>query len=312
MDRNISIKKSSILIIDDLPIGFAPLSLILEREGHSVIFYNKSENALSFIEKIKPDLIILDILMPGISGLDLCYQIKNSSSVSTTPVIFVTAKDDREVELEALKIGGSDYLIKPIHPLIAKEKIYLQLKIKQLQKELYSLSNTDSLTNLCNRRFLMSSLKKHWNHSLKNSDLLGLILLDIDHFKNYNDHYGHAQGDNCLKEVAKIIYETAEELLQGKAIVGRYGGEEFLIIMPTTNQIEIEKLASNIKENTIKAEIPHEKSPVYPFVTLSIGGHFLKPGSENSEDELFFQTDNNLYTSKKKGRNHFTISGIPL
>lgn len=309
MNKKISIKKSYILIIDDLPIGFAPLSLILEKEGHNIIFYDKSDGAIAFIEEINPDLILLDILMPSISGLTLCSQIKNSPKTKDIPIIFVTAKDDKEIELEALKIGAADYLVKPIHPLIAKEKIYLQLKIKQLQNELYSLSNTDSLTNLFNRRYLMYYLEESWTNSLKNQDILGIILLDIDHFKKYNDHYGHAQGDVCLKKIANIILKTTEKLLEKKAIVGRYGGEEFLIVIPSTYKEEIENLASTITGNTLAAEIPHEESPVSSFTTLSIGGHFLRPSHSNSKEDLFFQADTNLYSSKKKGRNRFTISG---
>lgn len=308
MNDKTDIKNSSILIIDDLPIGFAPLSLILEKEGHTVIFYDKSENAISFIEEVKPDLIILDILMPEISGLTLCIQIKSYPKTKDIPIIFVTAKDDRDTELEALKQGGVDYLIKPIHPLIAKEKIYIQLKIKQLQNELYSLSNTDSLTNLFNRRYLMSSLEENWRNAIKYQNIIGLMLIDIDHFKNYNDYYGHAQGDTCLKKVASIISKTTNVILQEKTIVGRYGGEEFLIIIPNTNQKEMENLATNIKEKVLSSQIPHEKSPVNSFVTLSIGGHFLKPNHGTSEEDIFFQTDLNLYASKKKGRNHFTIS----
>jgi diguanylate cyclase (GGDEF)-like protein len=310
IDINYFFKKSRILIIDDLPIGLAPLTLILEKEGHEVIFYENTYNVLEVVKEIEPDLIILDVILPQMSGIEICRELKMFPHTQKIPVLFITAKEDRETELEALRVGGADYITKPIHPIVAKERIYIHLKISYLQKELYKLSETDALTGLFNRRHLMETLEWEWNLGELSQSNIALILMDIDHFKAYNDYYGHGEGDECLKCVSDTIREALLSSMSEGYIFGRYGGEEFMLLIPEASFEQLEEISQIILDRVRSMKLPHLKSPTSSYVSISLGGGCLMPQSGISKEILFKQVDDNLYLSKRKGRDCFTITRV--
>lgn len=312
-----------ILIVDDDPGTIRLLGQILKDLG-KVYFTTQSIEALTLAQSVSPDIILLDIEMPGLSGLEVCEQIKNNPNFEDVPVLFVTSNVDVDVEARALTGGAIDFIHKPPAAALVKARVRNYLALKQKTDQLKMLSMLDGLTGVSNRRAFDKTLAEEWRRAVRMGHSLSLIMLDVDHFKRFNDAYGHQAGDDCLRAVAKAI---AENVQRPGEMTARYGGEEFACLLPNCSLEQAIALAEIVRRNVEALAIPHSTSDVCAFVSISSGvAHFAAPKhpcdqfTNNSElvleamhlnaDHLVKAADEALYRAKKNGRNRIETAQI--
>ncbi|MEY8709805.1 diguanylate cyclase domain-containing protein [Mangrovibacter phragmitis] len=294
--------KPRILIVDDQPVNIHTLSAVFHGEL-DIIVATSGEKALHLALKQKPDLILLDIVMPDIDGYEVCRKLKNDPITEWIPIIFVTAETEANVEAYGFEIGAVDFIAKPINPAIVRARVMTQLMLKLYMDNMREVAWLDGLTGLYNRRRFDEMLKQHWLLCRREQRPLAIIMLDVDFFKRFNDNYGHQKGDDCLRAIAIALKGTLRRPMD---MVFRYGGEEFTCLLPLTDLAGAQERASAIL-NAIKAlQIPHATSRVSPFVTISIGIACTIPEQEKGEEDLLNHSDQALYQSKSDGRNRIT------
>ncbi|KUG21722.1 diguanylate cyclase/phosphodiesterase domain 1 (ggdef) [hydrocarbon metagenome] len=292
---------ATILCIDDDSDILNLLEKILSGIGYNVIKAADGKQGISEALTRKPDLILLDIVMPGMDGYEICKKIKDKEETKNIPIIFITAKKEDEDEAKGLKIGAVDYIRKPLYPPIIKSRIRTQLDLKLKTDMLERLVSIDGLTNIYNRRKFDETLKLEWKRALRNNRHLSLIMSDIDHFKGYNDHYGHTAGDDCLRRVSQGL----KNLLQRPAdLLARYGGEEFAVILPETDYNGAIYISKFLLKGIEDLNISYPHSPVVGHVTISIGIATSIPGKNcDTPLHLIEAADSMLYVAKQNGRN---------
>jgi diguanylate cyclase (GGDEF)-like protein len=299
----------SILIVDDDPVVVQGLGRMLVDQGQ-VRFALSGAQGVQMAREAHPDLILLDAEMPGMSGYEVCRALKADADLRDIPVIFITRHDDVASELMGLEAGAVDFIGKPPTPMLVSARVRTHLKLKQLSDELRRSANTDALTGVANRRQFDFLVDREWDRARRSSATLSLLMVDIDHFKLYNDHYGHQQGDVCLKAVA----QTIQELVQRPAdAVARFGGEEFVVLLPETDAVGANYVARRIVEGVLAQQLPHARSPVAPHVSVSIGASTAVMALEHAEPhaaharlcsaDLMLCADRALYEAKRGGRN---------
>jgi PleD family two-component response regulator len=222
----VDIKKQSVLIVDDMVSNIEILSGVLGSE-YDVLFATSGKDALDIAHDQTPDLILLDVVMPDMDGYEVCAKLKADEKTRDIPVIFVTAMDQEEDESKGLNAGVIDYITKPVRSSIVKARVRNHLELKRYRDLLKELSTVDGLTGIPNRRRFDEVLESEWRRARRNQTPLSLLLMDIDFFKAYNDHYGHVAGDDCLRQLAKGL---AEIVRRPADLVARYGGEEFVLL----------------------------------------------------------------------------------
>ncbi|MBF0178586.1 MAG: PleD family two-component system response regulator [Magnetococcales bacterium] len=301
MNRN-DAERARLLIVDDAPTNLRFMGSIL-REEHEILVATNGLDALKVAETEKPDLILLDIMMPVMDGYETCRRLKNNPVTRDIPVIFVTARDQEEDEERGLELGAIDYVSKPCSPSIIRIRIRNHLELKRHRDRLERLSTLDGLTGVANRRAFDAHLDREWRRALRFKETLSLIMLDIDFFKRYNDHYGHAGGDECLRSVAGGLRSNLNRAVD---FVARYGGEEFAVILPQTDLDGALVTAEKMREAINGLRIPHENSDAAAHVTISLGCATMIPLEESGMAELLKQADQMLYESKRQGRNRVT------
>lgn len=302
MKRN---DKPQILIVDDTPANIQILAEAL-RNDYRVKVAPSGKAALELIAKQGlPDLILLDVMMPEMDGYEVCRRIKGELASKNLPVIFVTAKTDTVDEELGLRLGAVDYITKPFHlPIVlARVRNHIQLKLKTDLLEQHAL--LDGLTGIPNRRGFDETFDVEWKRALRSGRPLALIMADIDFFKQYNDHYGHGAGDDCLRKVAGAM---SAAVTRPGDLVARYGGEEFVVLMPDTEAEGARLIAERIRELVEAQAIPHEASAAAPVVTLSLGVAFLIPDATLVSARLLEIADQRLYRAKVAGRNRVCAS----
>mgnify|MGYP000926557871 FL=1 len=291
--------RQTILIVDDTPINIRMLSELLMDE-HEILFATNGEDGLKRALHERPDLILLDIMMPGMDGYEVCRRLKDDPVTRDIPVIFVTALGQEADETKGLALGAIDYITKPISAPIIKARVHNHLKLKRYQDMLASQALLDGLTGIPNRRRFDESLQVEWHRAQRTGGEISLLMIDIDHFKRYNDTYGHLAGDDCLSSVARAM---AGVIHRGGDLLVRYGGEEFACILAETGQNGAGRVAEKIIAAVNGLQIPHADSPVAPYVTVSIGGCTTQPADSSDHDQLVACADRNLYRAKQAGRN---------
>jgi len=292
----------TILIVDDKATNIAILSDLL-KDDYKIKVANSGQRALELARaKDKPDLILLDIGMPDMSGYDVCKTLKSSSETIDIPIIFVTAKNSPQDEEYGLNLGAIDYIKKPFHSGIIKIRIKNHLTLKLKSKKLEELSMCDSLTGISNRRFFDEMLEKICKEVQRDSKNLAVIMLDIDYFKLYNDNYGHWMGDECLSKVAKTLQQS---LKRSTDLIARYGGEEFVVLLKDIDKNGAIKVAQSLVDSISNLNIPHDFSLISKHVTISAGVAIKEVGEEISKEELIKKADIELYRAKNSGRNRF-------
>ena len=304
MSSDASITRT-VLIVDDEPVNVRVLSGALKDDFHIKVAINGKMALEIACSGDPPDIILLDVLMPGLDGYQTCEKLKLSSQSMDIPVIFITTKDQIEDENKGFMLGAVDYISKPFHlPIVlARLKTHLALKVKSDAIKRESL--TDGLTHLANRRAFDERLEQEWSRANREGKPLSIILGDIDYFKLFNDLYGHVKGDECLKIVAQTLNSCTR---RPGDLVARYGGEEFVYILPATTQEGAAAMAKSIVQAVYDLDIRHESSKTANNVTLSLGvaTHNNKEDFKTSQ-ALVQAADSALYKAKEHGRNGFEI-----
>lgn len=316
-------KPSNILIVDDVPTNLTILAQTLRDQGFTVWVATSGNAALKQLAHGLPDLILLDIQMPGMNGLETCAKLKADLRTQDIPVIFMSALSEQANKVEGLSLGAVDYITKPFQEaeVLARVKVHLSIRelTQNLQREieerkrveaelakanasLHRLAHIDGLTQVANRYRFDQDMEQVWRRLQRDHEPLSLILCDVDYFKLFNDHYGHQVGDDCLRQVALAIQKAVH---RPDDLVARYGGEEFAIVLPSTHAQGAEQVALGILSKIAELNIPHEFSTVSPQITLSLGIATVIPKSEQSLDGLIELTDKALYRAKEEGRNTY-------
>ncbi|CAK0758257.1 two-component system, chemotaxis family, response regulator WspR [Azospirillaceae bacterium] len=291
--------RQKILLVDDIPSNIKVLSSILKHELDVFVATNGFD-ALDVALHERPDLVLLDVMMPDMDGYEVCRRLKADPRTQAIPVIFVSAMGEIEDETRGLEAGAIDYLTKPISPPIVRARIRNHLELKRQRDILEQISLIDGLTGIANRRRFDEVGSQEWRRSLRNATSIALILIDIDDFKKFNDLYGHVAGDECLKMVAQTI---ASQARRGGDLVARYGGEEFVALLTETATPEAVLVAENIRQAVASLNISHKNSSAIPFVTISLGVASLIPTPNDDLETLINMADHLLYQAKKSGRN---------
>ena len=290
---------SKVLIVDDSRTNIAILKDILS-DDYEVFSALSGKETLKIAQRENVDLIVLDVVMPEMDGYEVCKRLKADPDTKNIPVIFVTSMGDMEDESKGLELGAIDYILKPVRAQIVKARVRNHLELKKYRDFLENLSKVDGLTGVWNRRHFDEVLDKEWHRAMRGTNLLSVILLDIDFFKKYNDHYGHLAGDDCLRQVAKALKETAR---RGGDMVARYGGEEFVIIAATSSSEEAQALAEKLKICVEMLAIAHMTAEISDHVTVSIGVATVHPNPCMAVADFLEKVDRALYLAKNGGRN---------
>lgn len=299
-------QRQTVLVIDDTPINIRILSELLVDE-YEVLFATNGQDGLARAQAEQPDLILLDVMMPGMDGYEVCRRLKAEPTTRDIPVIFVTALVSEADEARGLQAGAIDYITKPISPTIVKMRIHNHLELKHHRDLLADMAAIDGLTGIPNRRRFDEVLHMEWHRAQRTGKPISLLMIDIDHFKHYNDTYGHLQGDDCLKAVAQALAELAH---RGGDFVARYGGEEFVCVLAETDAPGAQIVADRLLAAVTDLNIPHEASPVVPWVTVSIGYCTASSVSGHSWEQLLDCADRNLYRAKQAGRNRVYVCDL--
>lgn len=293
-------KRYKILLVDDEPVEIRALHETLTSR-YDTFFAKDGEEALELAARERPDLILLDVEMPRLDGYSVCQRLRASPGGADVPVIFVTHHGTPEQEIAGLEHGGSDYVHKPFQPDVVLARIQVQLELKARTDRLKSLVTIDSLTGVTNRRGFDDILQTEWSRRMRNGTPLGLILIDIDYFKRYNDSYGHLAGDHALRTTAQLMADT---LRRPTDFLARYGGEEFAYIASGADAEELTAIARKLDQAMAVACIPHRDSP-FERITLSMGIASRIPRLGQTPQILIEAADVRLYDAKRTGRNRY-------
>lgn len=299
-------QRSTILIVDDVPNNIEILLGALERD-YDTQFATSGAEALELVKNELPDLILLDVMMPGIDGYEVCRRLKDTPATQNIPVIFVTARDAVRDQEHGFNIGAVDYITKPYEVSLLRARVRTHITLKRKSDLLETLVALDGLTNIPNRRRFDETLCIEWRRAVREQIPLALIMADVDQFKNYNDFYGHGAGDDCLREVALCLVEAVH---RPGDLAARYGGEEFAAILPDCDGAGAQYVAERFRTLVMNRGLPHLRSSVANHVTISAGVAAHIPTAADTPEELLKNADLALYQAKWNGRNRVYQSVI--
>ena len=307
--------KDDILLVDDDPGSIQLMARILGNIA-SLRFATNGADGLRLAREAAPDLILLDTEMPGMSGFETCRALKAEPALADTPVIFVTSHTEAAFQVAGFELGASDFIAKPVSAPLLLARVKTQLRVKHMSDELRRIATVDPLTGVANRRRFDESLEREWRRGQRTNDPLALLMIDVDHFKLFNDRYGHPIGDTCLRRVVNALSYAS---LRPGDLVARYGGEEFTVLLPQTPRRGAEHVARGILDAVKALGIPHDASSTAPHVTVSVGIGCYDEDSERwrptdgppsvdglrsrgCSSELVNAADKALYAAKRAGR----------
>lgn len=310
-----------VLIVEDDRMMRMQVRLAMQKAGYKILEAVDGEQGLIAYTQNQPDIVLLDAMMPVMDGFTCCSKLHELPEPYHAPVLMITGLDDKESVDRAFEVGASDYVTKPIHWPVLRQRVKrliashrgmvaMQELTKQLEaanQKLELLASLDGLTGVANRRHFDEYLQQEWRRLVREKLPLSLILADIDYFKLYNDSYGHPKGDECIQEVAKTIAETARRPAD---LVARYGGEEFAIILPNTELSGAVQVAEKIRSQVKAKAILHQNYTASKYVTISCGVAVVIPDPESSEKVLISLADKALYRAKSEGRDRVVASSI--
>jgi diguanylate cyclase (GGDEF)-like protein len=313
----------NVLIVDDTPSTLLLACKQVEAMGHVVMTAADGAQAVTQFTRERPDLILMDIVMPGMDGFETTRRIREiENGTAWTPIIFLTAMVQDEDLQRGIAVGGDDYLTKPFRRIVLESKIKAMQRIAEMRhalvettlkldtanRELSRLSSLDGLTGIANRRRFDEAIDAEWRRARRNASTLSLVLADIDHFKYFNDSRGHQAGDDCLRKVADALQRTVK---RPGDLVARYGGEEFAVLLPETQPEGALYLADQLRLAVSSLNLLHTSSPVATYVTISIGVASCSPEPGNSPEQLIMMADERLYAAKRNGRNRVCGESAP-
>jgi len=288
-----------ILLVDDAPTNIQVLNETL-KDDYRLFFATSGKDALRLVNESPPDLIILDVIMPDMDGYEVCRALKSNALLHDIPIIFITSMRQQQDEVIGLELGAVDYITKPFNPAIVRLRVRNQIELKRQRDLLARLSNLDGLTGIPNRRAFNTCLDREWRRCQRSRKPLSLIMADIDHFKKYNDTYGHLAGDDCLKTVSAALQRILE---RPGDLMARYGGEEFVALLPETDTSGAQLVAAKMLQAVTELGILHAGAHAGAHVTISVGVATVFPKRTTTTAELFEAADNALYQAKQNGRN---------
>ena len=291
-------EKNSLLIVDDDTSNLMALTHILQPE-YAIYTAKDGASALKKAEKYMPDLILLDILMPGMSGYEVFAALQNSDTAGEIPVIFITGLTNSDAEEKGLALGAVDYITKPFNATIVKLRVRHQIQIVNQLRTIKRLSMIDQLTAIPNRRSFDERLRMEWARAIRENRSMGLLIIDADRFKDYNDTYGHLQGDVALQAIAKIFSQLLE---RPGDFLARWGGEEFAVLLPNTDTQGGLHIGEQIRAAIEQAVIPCTDGSATKL-TVSIGVNAQTPTLDSSLDGFLSGADKAMYAAKREGRN---------
>lgn len=291
--------KPRILVVDDQRLNLSILHGLL-KDDHQVMVATSGEQGLKAAATGRPDLILLDINMPGIDGYEVCVRLKQDPLTMKIPVIFITSMSESEDETRGLELGAADYITKPFHASVVRARVRTQIRLKQQSDLLEAYAFRDGLTGLANRRAFDDRAVAEWNRCLRYGAALSAIMIDVDHFKLYNDSYGHGQGDECLRGVARALDRRVQ---RAGDLLARYGGEEFVVLLPDTTLPDAVSVGESLRAGVEALQMEHRASKVADHVTISVGVATTVPMREGRPGTLLERADSMLYACKAAGRN---------
>jgi len=309
MSHDTAPERPRVLIVDDEPTNIQALARLLKADYHTQVATG-GEKALALAAgDPQPDLILLDVVMPEPDGYEVCRRLKADPRTHGIPVIFVTGRTGTEDEERGLELGAVDYIAKPFTPAITRHRVRTHVELKRKTDALERLAQRDGLTDLPNRRQLDRQLHEEWARAQRGGTALSVVMMDIDHFKAYNDHYGHGAGDTCLRRVAHALAEVPARTTD---LVARYGGEEFIALLPYTEAQDARALAERFRAAVAGLGLPHDYASTERLVTVSVGVATATPvpGDENP-GTLREAADQALYAAKSAGRNRVATAPWP-
>jgi diguanylate cyclase (GGDEF)-like protein len=310
--NNVDLK---VMVVEDSKVTMKALCNYLKRMGVSdPLTAVTGQDAIALFRKHRPDIVLLDAILPDIDGFDIAKKFRRiEKGDEWAAIIFLTSMDKDEDMARGIEAGGDDYLLKPISEVVLKAKINAMRRLVEMQralvgvtqdlntanKELQRLSTTDGLTGIANRRFFDQLSLREWQRCERMKKPMSLIMVDVDHFKKYNDTYGHQGGDECLKAIAAQVARAAP---RASDLAARYGGEEFVLVLGETTVDGAKWVANNIRQHVADLNMPHSASNI-GHVSVSCGVASLLPLEGMSFEILLKIADEALYKAKEQGRN---------
>ncbi len=308
-----------ILLVEDARSVVQVMTSRLNSYGYEVFHARNGQEAVDIFPAICPDLILMDIEMPVMNGFMATNNIRAFEATQQwawTPIIFLTSSDTVQNLITAIEAGGDDFMSKFVPEPVLQAKMKAMSRIANLRHrlafantKLVAMAGQDGLTGLLNRRSMDTKVDEAWMLSTHAAESFAVLMLDIDHFKKYNDHYGHQAGDDCLKRVAVAIESEVQSLnasgITNNAFAARYGGEEFAVTIPMASKDAYALLSTAIVKSVHGLGIPHEKND-WGVTTISVGGAWLEAANGELK-HAFRHADENLYRAKELGRNRAEI-----
>ncbi|GBU20820.1 diguanylate cyclase response regulator [Fibrobacteres bacterium R8-0-B4] len=295
-------KKLSILIVDDEKSNIDVLTHIL-RDKYKLFIAKNGEGALKIARDNLPNLILLDVIMPEMDGFEVLAQLKASEHTNKIPVIFITGQDSKEAEINGLSKGAVDYITKPFNNMIVDARVNTHMKIVEQMRIIERMSIMDELTELPNRRYFNDQLAREWGRAIRETLSISLLIIDVDKFKVYNDTFGHPQGDTLLHTVAGVFKES---LKRPADFVARWGGEEFIMLLPGSDLEGAINVAERVRSSVESTIIPCIDG-TSTSATVSIGVNSERPIIHLPAAGFVSRADKALYEAKESGRNRICV-----
>jgi len=296
--------KGKLLIVDDQPANIRVMAEAL-RDDYELFFATSAERALEIVAGGGVELVLLDVVMPDIDGFEVCRRLKADEATSRIPVIFVTAREEVGDEARGFDLGAVDYITKPVQPPIVRARVRTHIELKRAHDLLESLASIDAVTTIANRRRFDVSIESEWKRCARSHSPLTLAIADVDHFKSFNDTYGHTRGDECLRSIALAIRSVARRPAD---LAARYGGEEFAVVLPETDATAARSIMESMLDAVRALQIAHSGSSCAPYVTISAGAATMVPNIDGHHSVIVEAADAALYEAKQNGRNRVSLA----
>ncbi len=293
--------KGKLLIVDDQPANIRVMAEAL-RDEYELFFATSGERALEIVAAGGIELVLLDVVMPGLDGFEVCRRMKADEATSLIPVFFVTAREEVGDEARGFDLGAVDYITKPIQPPIVRARVRTHIELKRTRDLLESLASIDAVTTIANRRRFDGSIETEWKRCARSHSPLTVAIADVDFFKSFNDTYGHTRGDECLRSVALAIRSIAR---RPGDLAARYGGEEFALVLPETDADAARTIMDSMLDAVRALKVPHAGSSCADHVTISAGAATLVPRIDAHHSVIVEAADTALYEAKQSGRNQY-------
>lgn len=291
-------QRPKLLVVDDQAVNIQVIYALFKKEC-DIFMATSGPQAIAQCKTRLPDLILLDVVMPDMDGHEVCRTLKADPLTSHIPIIFLTSKRNESDEAQGLLLGAVDFISKPVNDIIVRARVQTHFALKLQSDMLKAIAVVDGLTGIWNRRHFDEELSKLWQQCTRAHQPLSIAMIDVDHFKQYNDCYGHQMGDECLKKVARALKETH---MRPSDFVARYGGEEFAVLMPDTPLEGAVHVVNRLLSAVQELNIPHERSSAASTVSVSVGVACGQPNKEWFATDLLASADLQLYAAKHQGR----------